>query len=179
MNYYRVLIVVAIVIFLVIDSPSQDKQQERPNFSGKWLFESKGKNSVDEHLLEIRHAGDELDLTIFPWTLKTARSAEFKLFTDKRGETNNGFANGNVEIRSKTRWKGDKIERISQFSFSHFISGAGRFGALEETEIYEMSKDRMSLTVLTIAVSTQGPVSQSARAGDSPRVTYKRLYRKV
>lgn len=133
----------------------------RKAFEGSWLFDAK---ASDPALAET-HYGDllKIDVTdsefriVHTYTIKTDKvviagvpmkkgdkqSSVAKLFTDGRGEITGSPLNAGSDIRSRTKWNKNTLER--EFDASVKLGGSSQRTSI--TQLYEVSKDGKKLTI--------------------------------
>ena len=138
----------------------------RPDLSGTWeldksksdfgLFRDRPVSKADSTLV-IAHSDPELKVTR---TLRLNGQQETKVFTyytDGRGETNPA-AIGAGEVKSKTKWDGDKVSAQAKMTWP------GQNGApgveMDVTQKWQVSSDGKSLTNTTGFSSAQTGVQE-------------------
>ncbi len=142
------------------------KEKARPDFSGTWeldrsksdfgLFRERPVSKADSTLV-VEHKDPELKITR---TLKLGGQQETKQFayyTDGRGETNPATI-GAGEVKSKTKWDGDKVAAQSKLSWPGRDGAAGP--ELDVTQKWQVSSDGKSLTNSTVMSSAQTGVQE-------------------
>ena len=137
-------------------SAGDDKKKEgkpHPDFSGAWRldrsksdfggFEDKPLAKADSTLV-VEHKDPELKIRRTLSLNGQEEVKEFAYYTDGRGETNQATL-GVGEVRSKTKWEGDKVvseARITRKSWS------GPY-ELNVTQKWQVSSDGKTLTNTT------------------------------
>lgn len=142
------------------------KEKARPDFSGTWeldksksdfgLFRERPISKADSTLV-VEHKDPELKITR---TLRLGGQQETKRFayyTDGRGETNPA-AIGAGEVKSKTKWDGEKVAAQSKLSWPGRDGAAGP--ELDVTQRWQVSSDGKSLTNSTVMSSAQTGVQE-------------------
>jgi hypothetical protein len=147
----------------------------KPDLNGNWrLVESRNIQSSQPggytKTLTIVHRDPEIRLTSQLAENGPEKSLEQIYFSDNRGESNPTFV-ANQTIRSKTSWKGDRLE--TRYSESHSVrSPTGEVINIkyEIRQRWEISPDGSRLTHSTY-VSGSGGQAVNAMSGDaSPAV---------
>ncbi len=134
----------------------------RPYFSGTWeldraksdfgLFSDRPLARADATLV-IAHRDPELKITR---TLKLngqQEVKEFSYYTDERGETNPATV-GAGEVKSKTRWEGERVAARSKMSWPG--RGGGPGVEMEVTQKWQVSSDGRTLTNTTVITNQAG-----------------------
>src|SRR5215204_708800 len=133
----------------------------RPDLSGTWeldksksdfgLFRDRPVSKADSTLI-IAHKEPELKITR---TLKLngqQETKEFFYYTDERGETNPATI-GAGEVKSKTKWDGDKVSAYAKMTWPGQNGAAG--AEMDVTQKWQVSSDGKSLTNTTAFSSVQ------------------------
>jgi hypothetical protein len=141
------------------DRKKDDKP--RPDLSGTWeldrsksdfgLFRDRPVSKADSTLL-ISHQDPELKITR---TLKLngqQETKEFTYYTDGRGETNPATI-GPGEVKSKTKWDGEKVAAYAKMTWPGQNGAAG--AEMEVTQKWQVSSDGKTLTNTTAFSSVQ------------------------
>ncbi len=142
------------------------KEKARPDFSGTWeldkaksdfgLFRDRPISKADSTLV-VEHREPELKITR---TLKLngqQESKQFAYYTDGRGETNPATI-GAGEVKSKTKWDGDKVAAQSKLVWPGRDGAAG--AELDVTQRWQVSSDGKTLTNSTVMSSAQTGVQE-------------------
>jgi hypothetical protein len=127
--------------------------KSRPDFSGTWRldrarsdfgpFEDKPLAKADATLV-VEHEGAELKIRRTLSLNGREEVKEFAYYTDGRGETNQATL-GVGEVRSKTRWDGDRV--VSEARITR--RGQGGPYELNVTQRWQLSSDGKTLTDTT------------------------------
>ena len=133
----------------------------RPDFSGTWeldkaksdfgLFRDRPISKADSTLV-IAHKEPELKITR---TLKLNGQQEVKVFTyytDGRGEANPATV-GAGEVKSKTKWDGEKVSANAKMTWPGQNGAAG--AEMDVTQKWQVSSDGKGLTNTTALSSVQ------------------------
>lgn len=142
------------------------KEKARPDFSGTWeldrsksdfgLFRERPVSKADSTLV-VEHKEPELKITRTLRLGGRQETKQFAYYTDGRGETNPATI-GAGEVRSKTRWDGDRVAAHSK------LVRPGRDGAagseLDVTQRWQVSSGGKSLTNSTVMSSAQAGVQE-------------------
>ena len=142
-----------------------DKKKEgktHPDLSGTWeldrsksdfgLFGDRPLSKADSTLV-IAHRDPELKITR---TLKLngqEEVKEFTYYTDERGETNPATI-GAGEVKSKTKWDGEKVAARSKMSWPG--RGGGPGVSMDVTQKWQVSSDGKTLTNTTVITNQMG-----------------------
>lgn len=142
------------------------KEKARPDLSGTWeldkaksdfgLFRDRPLSKADSTLV-VEHKDPELKITR---TLKLGGQQETKQFayyTDGRGETNPATI-GAGEVKSKTKWDGDKVAAQSKLTWPGRDGSAG--AEMDVTQKWQVSSDGKTLTNSTVLSSAQTGVQE-------------------
>jgi hypothetical protein len=168
---------VAITLIGILGSVSfaQDSKEQppgKPDFNGMWEIEDKKSNPLKNQTLIIYQAGGELTLTeSFEYKGKLV-SNKTRLYADGRGEQNLLLvigADSEVEVKSTTSWKKDKLIRKSTFTTHLMVEGNSYTELNRQTQTYKLSKDGNSLVVETSGLS-ENPLSNSPKIYSGKRV---------
>ena len=137
------------------------KEKARPDLSGTWeldksksdfgLFRDRPLSKADATLV-VAHSEPELKITR---TLKLNGQQEVKVFTyytDERGETNPATI-GAGEVKSKTKWDGEKVSASSKMTWPGQNGAAA--AEMDVTQKWQVSSDGKSLTNTTAISSVQ------------------------
>ena len=152
---------------LAAGAAAQDrKEKARPDLSGTWeldrsksdfgLFRDRPVSKADSTLV-IEHKEPELKIAR---TLKLGGQQETKQFayyTDGRGETNPATI-GAGEVKSKTKWDGEKVAAQSKLLWPGRDGSAG--AELDVTQRWQISSDGKTLTNSTVMSSAQTGVQE-------------------
>ena len=147
-----------------VSSAQGDKKKEgkpRPDLSGTWeldksksdfgLFRDRPLSKADATLV-VAHSEPELKITR---TLKLngqQEVKEFTYYTDERGETNPATI-GAGEVKSKTKWDGEKVSASSKMTWPGQNGAAA--AEMDVTQKWQVSSDGKSLTNTTAISSVQ------------------------
>jgi hypothetical protein len=146
-------------------------------FEGKWILdrekssENAGGPEQDE-VLQITYTEPQLRIEKSQTRKNETRSATLVLFTDKRGELNKPFPfEAQREIRSTTIY--EKEELIRNYTMENVAKG-GRPQEIPAREVYRLSKDGMTLTIVDDMLVPPEMNMFSARR----QIMSKRVYRR-
>ena len=160
-----IILSVCLAASLAVASPARDDKKKegkpRPDLSGTWeldksksdfgLFRDRPISKADSTLV-VAHKEPELKLTR---TLKLngqQETKEFTYYTDERGETNPATI-GAGEVKSKTKWDGDKVSAYAKMTWPGQNGAAG--AEMDVTQKWQVSSDGKSLTNTTAFSSVQ------------------------
>ena len=142
------------------------KEKARPDFSGTWeldrsksnfgLFRDRPVSKADSTLV-ITHRDPELKIER---TLKLngqQETKQFAYYTDGRGETNPATI-GAGEVKSKTKWDGERVAAQSKLKWPGRDGAAGP--ELDLTQRWQVSSDGKTLTNSTVISSAQTGVQE-------------------
>ena len=132
------------------------KDNDIPDLNGKWTLDKSksdmgldkgpvrfsGKIEFPDTSLFIVHSEPEIKVTETTKTKDGKAVAESIYYTDGRGS--NVANNKNPDIKPMAEWKGGKLTIISFIPLPYKIND--RQAQLEKTEVWEISKDRKTLT---------------------------------
>ena len=129
------------------------KKEKHPDFSGTWRIDraksdfgafSERPLSLADSTLDVEHRDPELKIRRTLSLNGQEEVKEFAYYTDERGETNQATI-GMGEVKSKTRWDGDKVVSEAQ------IRRRGQSGTYElnVTQKWQVSSDGKTLTNTT------------------------------
>ena len=171
----RLYVAITLIGILGCVSFAQDNKGQstgKPDFNGTWEIEDKKSNPLRNQTLIIYQVGDELALTeSFEYKGKLIAN-KTRLYADGRGEQNLLLVTGadsEIEVKSTTSWKKDKLVRKSTFT-THFMVGGNSYTELNrQTQTYSLSKDGNSLVVETSGLS-ENPLSSSPKIYSGKRV---------
>ncbi len=176
-----------------------DKQKPKPVFSGTWQLDeeqaqrnkSKSASAARQLTLVIAQSEPEIKITrkvVSGGQLKTRESI---YYSDERGETNVGAPISTTpnaqdeEIKSKTRWQGDKLITSARVR----KAAAGTFLTWEIVDEWKLSPDGKTLTQkTTIKLDNSGAdMMRSGRTIPSGQVIFvpaganefKRVFRRI
>ncbi len=143
-----------------------DKQKARPDLSGTWeldrsksdfgLFRDRPLSRADSTLV-IAHRDPELKITRTLRLNGQEETKEFTYYTDGRGETNPA-TNGAGEVKTKTKWEGDKVVARSKMTWPGRDGAAG--AEMDVTQKWQVSSDGKTLTNTTVISSAQTGVQE-------------------
>jgi hypothetical protein len=155
-------------LLLACASPAaarDDKKKEgkpHPDFSGTWeldrsksdfgLFRDRPLSKADATLV-IAHRDPELKITRTLKLNDQQEVKEFSYYTDERGETNPATI-GAGEVKSKTKWDGDKVAAHAKMSWPGQGGGAGY--ELDVMQKWQVSSDGKTLTNTTVITNQMG-----------------------
>jgi hypothetical protein len=154
-------------------------QVSAPNFNGKWTFKS-GKNPSDIALLEVSQSQSAFEVTE-TYKSKTKKPARvLTYYSDGRGESN-PTSDGQSEIRSRTKWEGDRLSTL----FESFARQPDTVN--ERRDEWMLSKDGETLTIITTFAFSSPRVNANHNPlgmnnASPPKVhelTRKRVFKKV
>ncbi|MCA1620984.1 MAG: hypothetical protein LC795_17090 [Acidobacteria bacterium] len=141
-------------------------KKAKPDLSGTWeldrsksdfgLFRDRPVSKADSTLV-VEHKDPELKIAR---TLKLGGQQETKQFayyTDGRGETNPATI-GAGEVKSKTKWDGDKVAAQSKLVWPGRDGSAG--AEMDVTQRWQVSSDGKTLTNSTVLSSAQTGVQE-------------------
>lgn len=147
-----------------VSAAHDDKKKEekpRPDLSGTWeldrsksdfgMFRDRPVSKADSTLV-IAHRDPELKITRTLRLNGQEETKQFAYYTDGRGETNPAGI-GPGEIKSKTKWDGDKVSVRAK------LTRPGPGGAaydLEMTQKWQVSSDGKTLTYTTLISNQMG-----------------------
>jgi len=150
-----------------------DKQKPHPDLSGTWELDRSKSDfgpfsdrpiSKADSTLVVAHRDPELKITRTLRLNGQQEVKEFGYYTDGRGETNPA-ALGPGEVKSKTKWDGDKVTARAKMSWP------GRNGGpayeLEVTQKWQVSSDGKTLTNTTV-------ISSAATGAQEIKLVYRR-----
>jgi hypothetical protein len=130
-----------------------DGKKKHPDFSGTWRidraksdfggFEDKPLAKADSTLV-VEHRDPELKIKRTLSLNGQEEVKEFAYYTDGRGETNQATL-GVGEVKSKTRWDGDKVVAEAKIT----RRGQGGPYTLNVTQKWQVSSDGKTLTNTT------------------------------
>ncbi|HWS88101.1 MAG TPA: hypothetical protein VN282_14120 [Pyrinomonadaceae bacterium] len=130
-----------------------DRKGPRPDFSGTWRID-RGKSDYGEwadkplakadSTLVVEHRDPELKIRRTLSLNGQEEVKDFAYYTDGRGETNQATL-GVGEVRSKTRWDGDRVVSEAQLK----RRGQGGTYELTVTQRWQVSSDGKTLTNTT------------------------------
>ena len=145
---------------------ARDDKKAKPDLSGTWeldraksdfgLFRDRPLSKADSTLV-VTHRDPELKIER---TLKLngqQEAKQFSYYTDGRGETNPATI-GAGEVKSKTKWEGDKVAAHSKLTWPGRDGAAG--AELDVTQRWQVSSDGKTLTNTTIISSLQTGVQE-------------------
>ena len=141
-----------------------DKKKEekpRPDLSGTWeldrsksdfgLFRDRPISKADSTLV-VAHREPELRITRTLRLGGQQEVKEFTYYTDGRGETNPA-AVGAGEVKSKTKWDGEKVSAYAKMTWPGQNGAAG--AEMDVTQKWQVSSDGKTLTNTTAFSSVQ------------------------
>jgi hypothetical protein len=161
---------VLLALCLLLACPSfaaarDDRKKEgkpRPDLSGTWeldrsksdfgLFRDRPLSRADATLV-IAHKDPELKITRTLKLNDQQEVREFSYYTDERGETNPATI-GAGEVRSKTKWEGDKVVARAKMSWPG--QGGGAAYEMDVTQKWQVSSDGKTLTNTTAITNQMG-----------------------
>jgi hypothetical protein len=174
MTFNKKLLLLSWAMSFVLVCSAQDKKsapQTRPDLTGTWernLSKSKrGNRAVGTAVVRliISHNDPELKVTRQSDSIGKETITDSVYYTDGRGEKNvTGFSgvvrlglpyentepnqggSKDPEVRSRTKWEGDKL--VSRYSMSFSLQG--RRADLDVAEKRELSPDGKTLTIVTL-----------------------------
>ena len=151
-------------------APAQDgKKKEgkpRPDLSGTWeldrsksnfgLFSDRPLSKADATLV-VAHREPELKITRTLRLNGQQETKEFTYYTDGRGETNPATIGGG-EVKSKTKWDGEKVAAHAKMTWPGQSGAAG--AEMDVTQKWQVSSDGKTLTNTTAFGSVQTGVQE-------------------
>ena len=138
----------------------EDKKRPHPDFSGSWQLDRAKSDFGQWSDRPLAKADSTLVVAYVEPELKIRRTLslngqqevrEFTYYTDGRGETNQATL-GAGEVRSKTKWDGDKLVSESQIT----RRGQGGSYTLSVTQKWQVSSDGKTLTNTTTISNEMG-----------------------
>ena len=159
------LISILSILWIAANGLPQDgksKPAGKPDFSGTWVFDkSKSKLGQLERTplanaavtLVIAHKDPELKITQKASLNGQDRTLDLVYYSDGRGETNPPLL-GSREVKSKTKWDGNKLASKSTTQIDMGRGGYGDTAFIDTSVKRELSEDGKTLTITT---STSGP----------------------
>ena len=142
-----------------------DRKKEgkpHPDFSGTWeldrsksdfgLFSDRPLSRADATLV-IAHRDPELKITRTLKLNDQQEVKEFSYYTDERGETNPATL-GAGEVKSKTKWEGERVAARSKMTWPG--RGGGAAYELDVTQKWQVSSDGKTLTNTTVITNQTG-----------------------
>ena len=157
-----------------------DSTKSATDFSGEWKLDRKASSDTrtlsrfDEVTLSISQDSSSLKVTQSGKRKNKVRVHQLEYFTNGRGEeTPNPL--GNLPRRSKTFWSYGNL--ISEYIVSSSVSSTHEEYKQEATDIWELSKDRQTLTIRT-EVKEPHLVPEILRWFIKPE-KYKKVFRRV
>ncbi|MET0624661.1 MAG: hypothetical protein ABW250_16910 [Pyrinomonadaceae bacterium] len=142
------------------------KERARPDFSGTWELDRSKSDfglfrdrpiSKAESTLVVEHKDPELKITRTLRLGGQQETKQFAYYTDGRGETNPA-AIGAGEVKSKTKWDGDRVAAQSKLVWPGRDGAAG--AEVDVTQRWQVSSDGKSLTNSTVMSSAQTGVQE-------------------
>ncbi len=170
-------------LFLTPTALGQTRTVTKPNLAGQWVLDKSKKSSkgvVEDLTVLIEQDGPEIRMTRHAADGSQERVDKLVYYTDGRGETNAIAAttpsDGNFEIRSVTKWEGDKLMIRSPAK----ESSKGRQTTIEygRIEKWRLSKDGL-LYWTTSSTSGAGPLGSLIADILPPSEDVKRVFRRV
>jgi len=147
---------------VVAGQKEQPKPPGKPDLSGTWAFDkSKSKLGMLERTplanaevtLVIVHKDPELKVTQKGSLNGQTSSLDLVYYSDGRGETNPPMF-GSREVKSKTKWDGNKLVSKSSTQIPLGRGAAGDVAFIDVSVKRELSEDGKTLIITT---STSGP----------------------
>ena len=156
--------IITLISILVLHDAAKGqsvKPQNKPDFSGTWLFDTKKSNTGalttrPDLPMKILHQDPEFKMVTSSEANNQIKEHEFIYFTDGRGEENEATsvitANPsafkpedlkNKVTKSKTKWSGGKI--VTRSSYTVNVPG-GTFVEFEQVDEWKLSTDGKILT---------------------------------
>jgi hypothetical protein len=164
-SYLKKVLFVLLVILFVVPCSAHDKKdssQPKPDFTGTWELDpsrssnSSGTRTKGSVTLTISHKEPELRIMRRARNDGKAFNNDSVFYTDNRGESNIAIFQGalglsarsegsaeNQELKSKTKWDGNKL--VSRSAISYSVSGYNLL--LNVTEKRELAADGKTLTI--------------------------------
>ena len=141
-----------------------DRKKPHPDLSGTWeldrsksdfgLFRDRPLARADATLV-VAHRDPELKITRTLRLNGQQEVKEFTYYTDGRGETNPA-AVGAGEVKSKTKWDGDKVSAHSTMAWPGQGGGAGyEMGVAQKWQVSSDGKTLTNTTVITNQMAAQ------------------------
>jgi hypothetical protein len=157
-----------------------DSSKSISDFSGTWKLDrsastdSRTLSRFEEVTLAIFQNGSTLKVSYSGKRKNKVRVHELEYFTDGRSEENPNPL-GNLRRRSKTYWSYGNL--ISEYIVTSTVSSTHDEYKQEATDIWELSKDRSTLTVRT-EVKAAHLLPEILRWFIKPQ-KYKKVFRRV
>lgn len=165
-----VILCLCVVASLAVASPARDDKKKegkpRPDLSGTWeldksksdfgLFRDRPISKADSTLV-VAHKEPELKIARTLRLNGQQETKEFVYYTDERGETNPASV-GAGEVKSKTKWDGEKVAARSKMTWPGQSGSAGV--EMEVTQKWQVSSDGKSLTNTTVLSSAPTGVQE-------------------
>jgi hypothetical protein len=138
----------------------EDKKKPHPDFSGTWRIDREQSDfgefgerplSKADATLVVGHREPELKIKRTLSLNGQEEVKEFTYYTDERGETNQATL-GVGEVKSKTRWDGDKVVSEARVTRK---SQSGPY-ELDITQKWQVSSDGKTLTNTTTIGNQMG-----------------------
>ncbi|MBV9923934.1 MAG: hypothetical protein JOZ96_02765 [Acidobacteria bacterium] len=149
-----------VLCLLASAAAGDDKKKSHPDFSGTWQLDRAKSDfggwsdkplAKADSTLVVEHKDPELKIKRTLSLDGQQEVKEFTYYTDERGETNQATI-GAGEVKSKTKWDGDKA--VSQ---SHITrKGQGGTYELDVTQKWQVSSDGKTLTHTTTIGNQMG-----------------------
>ena len=156
------LCLAACVVGAAARDDKKKDEKPRPDLSGTWeldrsksdfgLFRDRPISKADSTLV-IAHRDPELKITRTLRLNEQQETKEFTYYTDGRGETNPATL-GAGEVKSKTKWEGDKVAARARMSWPGRGGGAGV--EMDVTQKWQVSSDGKTLTNTTLISNQMG-----------------------
>ncbi|MDT7687296.1 MAG: hypothetical protein QOE46_55 [Acidobacteriota bacterium] len=141
-------------------------EKPRPDMSGTWTLDRSKSDfgpfrerpiSKADSTLVIAHHDPELKITRTLTLNGQQETKEFNYYTDGRGEANPAVI-GTGEVKSKTKWDGDKVSAHSKMTWPGQNGAAGV--EMDVTQKWQVSADGKTLTNTTALSSGQMGVQE-------------------
>lgn len=159
-------ILLLFILILAMQAFAQDalNASNGQRFNGTWIFDVKKsdrsyKDLYKGQILEISYKEPELKLVKTQTMRNQTKSATMILFTDNRGETNEPYPFGNLQVKSNTVWDKDRL--IRTYTIKIYKAGTTQvIGGSTSKETWATSEDGETLTIIV--------ESHTKTATDSP-----------
>ncbi|MDT5155811.1 MAG: hypothetical protein QOC99_3107 [Acidobacteriota bacterium] len=133
------------------DDKKKDAAKSHPDLSGTWTLDKSKSDFGPFSERPIAKADATLVISEHDPELKITRtlslngqqeSKEFTYYADERGETNPASIGGGIDVKSKTKWEGDKLVSHAK------VTRKGQRGDfdIDTTEKWQVSSDGKTLT---------------------------------
>jgi hypothetical protein len=155
-------VLAACASFAAARGDGKKEGKPHPDLSGTWeldrsksdfgLFRDRPVSRADSTLV-IAHRDPELKITRTMKLNGQQEVREFTYYTDERGETNPATI-GAGEVKSKTKWEGERVAARSKMSWPG--QGGGAAVEMDVTQKWQVSSDGKTLTNTTVISNQMG-----------------------